>query len=136
MLPTLLTKTVSAVGRLAVDNLSRWNRAGAAILVTATAIGLPAQTPLILVSFSGANGSGPNSLVQGADGNFYGTTAGGGAKNRGTVFKLTPGGTLTTPYSFCAQPNCPDGNSPYAGLILAKDGNFYRTTIIGEAPPS
>ena len=38
--------------------------------------------------------------MQGSDGNFYGTTYYGGANNVGTVFEITPGGTLTTLYSF------------------------------------
>jgi uncharacterized repeat protein (TIGR03803 family) len=39
-------------------------------------------------------------LVQGSDGNFYGTTTYGGAKGRGTVFQVTPAGVLTTLVSF------------------------------------
>src|SRR5271166_4973510 len=50
------------------------------------------------------NGAGPNgSLVQGADGNFYGTTAFGGTGFQGTVFTITPQGQLTSLYSFCTQ---------------------------------
>lgn len=77
------------------------------------------------------DGSGPNSpmaLVQGSDGNFYGTTFSGGTNNAGTVFKITPSGTLTTLYSFCSQTNCADGEAPYAGLVQATHGNFYGTT--------
>lgn len=72
-------------------------------------------------------------LVQGADGNFYGTTFGGGANGigYGTVFKITPSGTLTTIYSFCYQSGCPDGDEPYAGLVQGADGNFYGTTSMG-----
>ena len=67
------------------------------------------------------------SLIQATDGNFYGTTAGGGQNNWGTVFKITPDGTLTTLYSF----NRTDGGSPSAGLVQAPDGSFYGTTSLG-----
>jgi len=45
-----------------------------------------------------ANGENPNSLIQSADGNFYGTTSTGGIGNnaRGTVFKITSSGQLTS----------------------------------------
>ena len=86
----------------------------------------------------GWNPSGP--LVQGSDGNFYGTTQNGGVTNPpcysygcGTVFKLTPSGTLTTLYSFCSQANCTDGTDPLGGLIQGTDGNFYGTTYGGGA---
>ena len=77
-------------------------------------------------------------LVQGSDGNFYGTTnSGGGAlacdNGCGTVFKITPSGTLTTLYTFCLQTGCPDGDQPYAALVQASDGNFYGTTQYGGA---
>jgi uncharacterized repeat protein (TIGR03803 family) len=66
-------------------------------------------------------------MVQGTDGNFYGTTESGGGDTVGTVFKITPGGTLTTLHSFDST----DGSAPVAGLIQAADGNFYGTTDIG-----
>jgi uncharacterized repeat protein (TIGR03803 family) len=95
------------------------------LLFAATAIAAPAQTYTTLASFDGANGALPwAALVQGTDGNFYGTTAGGGANSAGTVFRITPSGTLTTLYSFCVQSKCVDGRNPYAGLVLATDGNF------------
>jgi uncharacterized repeat protein (TIGR03803 family) len=79
-------------------------------------------------------------LVQGSDGNFYGTTYGGGNINAcagygcGTVFKITPGGTLSTLYTFCSQTNCADGSGPeYETLVLGTDGNFYGTTGAGGA---
>jgi uncharacterized repeat protein (TIGR03803 family) len=83
-------------------------------------------------------------LAQGSDGNFYGTTTSGGANinsaacmaqfsSCGTVFKITPGGILTTLYSFCSQMNCTDGNFPEAALIQATDGNLYGTTELGGA---
>jgi hypothetical protein len=44
------------------------------------------------------------------------------------VFEITPGGKLTTVYSFCSKTNCTDGGRPEAGLVQGTDGNFYGTT--------
>ena len=75
-----------------------------------------------------ADGSQPvGGLVQGRDGDFYGTTYAGGTSGYGTVFKLTSGGVLSTLHSFAGS----DGASPNAGLIHAADGNFYGTTSDG-----
>ena len=49
----------------------------------------------------------------------------------GTVFKITPAGTLTTLYSFCSQTNCTDGSYPSGGLTQAANGDFYGTTSAG-----
>jgi uncharacterized repeat protein (TIGR03803 family) len=85
-----------------------------------------------LHSFDGSDGSTPfAALIQARDGNFYGTTYAGGAANGGTVFKMTPSGTLTTLYSFCFQDSCDHGDSPEAGLVQGRDGNFYGTTEFG-----
>lgn len=71
-------------------------------------------------------------LVQGADGNFYGTTSAGGAYWQGNVFKITPQGALTTLYSFCSGGSpCSDGGEPQGTLIQGTDGNFYGTTSFG-----
>jgi uncharacterized repeat protein (TIGR03803 family) len=82
-----------------------------------------------------ADGSDPEGgLTRAADGDFYGVTQeGGGASGAGTVFKLTPGGALTTLYDFCSQTNCTDGALPSGPLIQATDGNFYGTTEYGGA---
>ncbi len=80
-------------------------------------------------------------LVQGSDGNFYGTTTYGGANGFGAVFRITPSGNLTTLYSFCPAAAgvptsgmiCSDGSLPRAGLVQASDGNFYGTTFQGGA---
>jgi len=78
------------------------------------------------------DGLGPQAgLVQGSDGNFYGTTATGGVNFNGTVFRISPGGNYTNLYSFVGPPN--DGNSPVAGLVQGRDGNFYGTAA-GGAP--
>lgn len=90
-----------------------------------------------LHNFSGLtdDGSNPNALIQATDGNFYGTAefSSGGA---GTVFKITPTGTLTVLHAFCA-PNCctatgcADGEFPLAGVVQGTDGKFYGTTYEG-----
>jgi uncharacterized repeat protein (TIGR03803 family) len=73
-----------------------------------------------------------DALVEGTDGNFYGTTWAGGTGNGGTIFKITPTGTLTSLYSFCVAdyPYCGDGSNPIK-LALGNDGNFYGTTAYG-----
>jgi uncharacterized repeat protein (TIGR03803 family) len=78
----------------------------------------------------GSEGLVPNGgLVQGADGNFYGTTYSGGTDGQGTVFKITPEGSLTTIHSFCMR--CADGSTTSAGLVQGNDGDFYGTTWFG-----
>jgi len=108
----------------------------------ATALTASAQTYSTLVSFNGTDGEGPWNapLVQGVDGNFYGTTLLGGTggdpsascpTSCGTVFKVTPNGQLTTLYSFCSLPGCSDGARPGVGLTLGTNGNFYGATQNG-----
>ena len=82
-----------------------------------------------------ADGGNPYAaLIEGADGNFYGTTSAYGAFSGGTVFRITPAGQLTTIYSFCQQqPGCLDGEYPNAGVIQGSDGSLYGTTYYGGA---
>ena len=82
-----------------------------------------------LANFDHTTGAYPsNGLVQATDGNFYGTAAAGGTNGGwGTVFRLTPGGTLTALHSF----NYQDGAVPVGGLVQATDGNLYGTTSQG-----
>jgi uncharacterized repeat protein (TIGR03803 family) len=116
-----------------MSKLSWWKTACAvALLCVATAIVSPAQAFTPLVNFNQTNCANPvGELVQGTDGNLYGTADAGGANSSGTVFKVTPTGTLTTLYSFCAKTNCTDGSVPFGGLVLGIDGNFYGTTSEG-----
>ena len=65
-------------------------------------------------------------VVQGSDGNFYGTTFYGGTNNNGTVFRISPGGSYSNLYSFKGYPT--DGASPFPGLTQGSDGDFYGTT--------
>jgi len=75
------------------------------------------------------DGYSPTSLLQGPDGNFYGTTGGGGTGS-GTVFKLTADGILTTLHNFCQQAHCLDGSEPLS-LTLATNGTLYGTASSG-----
>jgi uncharacterized repeat protein (TIGR03803 family) len=90
----------------------------------------PEGTETVLYSFAGgSDGANPySSLIQGSDGEFYGTTALGGATGNGTVFKITPAGIETVLYSLAGGS---DGANPVAGLIVGSDGNFYGTTENG-----
>ena len=109
-----------------------WKRACVVSLVCVAAATIAPSAQLsTLVNFDGTNGANPyqESLVQGLDGNLYGTTLYGGKSNYGTVFKMTPSGTLMTLRSFDGT----DGAYPRAGLALGTDGNFYGTTEYGGA---
>ena len=66
----------------------------AALLFCAATVALSAQTFTTLASFSGSNSAGSQMgpIIQGADGNLYGTTQGAGANNHGSVFEITPAG--------------------------------------------
>ncbi|HXI85210.1 MAG TPA: choice-of-anchor tandem repeat GloVer-containing protein [Verrucomicrobiae bacterium] len=90
----------------------------------------------ILHSFDGSDGQQPlGDLVEGNDGNFYGTTSGSvlGALNCtngcGTVFQITPDGVFTNLHAFTG----PEGKLPKAGLALGSDSNFYGTASSGGA---
>jgi uncharacterized repeat protein (TIGR03803 family) len=90
----------------------------------------PAGTVTVLHAFAGgADGAMPKTaLIQAADGTFYGTTAAGGASDSGTVFTMTPAGTVNVLHSFAGGA---EGDDPEAALIQATNGNFYGTTYSG-----
>jgi len=79
----------------------------------------------LVYAFKGGTADGQNpftSLIQGADGNYYGTTEFGGTDNYGTIFKLTPAGVETVLYNF---PNQADGAYPRLPLTQGLDGLLY-----------
>jgi uncharacterized repeat protein (TIGR03803 family) len=95
----------------------------------ALAVSLPAQTFTTLQSFDLTDGAAPEAgLVEGLNGSLYGTTQQGGVNSAGTVFEITPAGTLTTLYNFCSVGVCADGDDPVAGLVVAANGDLYGTT--------
>src|ERR1022692_5010389 len=133
---TTMKRTVNTLSKL------NWATRACAVLVlcATTAIALPAQVVTLTTlhrfcSQSGCtDGDYPTAgLVQATNGGLYGTTYGGGTNSAGTIFKITPGGTLTTLYSFCPQTNCTDGLGPQAGLVQAANGDLYGTTQSGGA---
>ena len=83
------------------------------------------------------DGAYPNSLIQSADGNFYGTTPVGGTGNvlaGGTVFKISPAGKFRLLYTFAADQNgkYSNGSLPNS-LVEGNDGFLYGTTLLGGA---
>lgn len=89
---------------------------------------VPGTTFTTLHSFTGADGSKSFAgLLQGKNGNLYGTTYFGGAKNDGEVFEVTTTGKLKTLHSFGGT----DGEYSYAVPVQGADGNFYGTTYLG-----
>ncbi|MGB8702548.1 MAG: choice-of-anchor tandem repeat GloVer-containing protein [Thermosynechococcaceae cyanobacterium] len=93
----------------------------------------PTGQKTTLVAFDGTNNLGlpsDGTLVQGRDGNFYGTTNGGiSSSNFGTAYRMTPTGKLTKLAQFDFYNT---GGAPH-GLIQAKDGNLYGTAETGGA---
>jgi len=100
------------------------------LLCAVTMIASSPKTVTSLVSFNETNGAFPEgALIQGTDGDLYGTTVDGGINSVGTIFKMTTGGTLTSLHSF----DTTDGSTVYGGLVQATNGNFYGTTYAGGA---
>lgn len=89
----------------------------------------------LLAAFGGSTtGSTPTGkLLLANDGNFYGTTTGGGTDGRGTIFQMQPDGTLTTVYTFTQLNAQNTGSVPTDGLVAAANGYLYGTTSAGGA---
>ena len=101
----------------------------------------PAGVVTILHNFqdgSVANdGAGPDyALVEGNDGNFYGTTAAGGTTDNGTAFQITPQGVLTILHNFAESGPSSNGAEPKASLVQSAAGNFYGVTFSGGSAGS
>jgi uncharacterized repeat protein (TIGR03803 family) len=105
-----------------------------ATICIATAIPSSAQTFNTLVNFDGKDGNEADFVMQGNDGNIYGTTLMGGelgdGDNAGTIFEYAQDGSLTTLYNFCAQKSCADGQWPIA-LLQTSDGRMIGITLEG-----
>jgi uncharacterized repeat protein (TIGR03803 family) len=109
-------------------NSNHFLRSRIALLLLLVALFAPAArstTLTSLYSFGGPDARNPQGqLTQGLDGAFYGTSSGGttGGGGKGTIFKITSDGVLTTIYSFTGGT---DNSGPIGKLALATDGNFY-----------
>ena len=85
-----------------------------------------------LYQFTGGNDGGGvgSNLFLGSDGNFYGAAQSGGAYSWGTLFSISPSGTLTTVYPFT---NGTDGGISSGPLVQGADGSFYGSNFYGGA---
>jgi uncharacterized repeat protein (TIGR03803 family) len=85
----------------------------------------------ILKSFTAADGYWPYArLLQTADGVLFGALFQGGSGGHGAIFKVNTNGTgfaIVKAFSGTAT----DGYSPYGGLMQARDGMVYGTTVYG-----
>ena len=94
-----------------------------------------AATLTTLVEFNFSNGAAPSGdVIADIDGNLFGTTSGGGAHGKGTVFEIakTTRGYGTSPTILVSFKGS-DGASPKAGLIADAAGNLFGTTSGGGA---
>lgn len=97
---------------------------------TAFSIGSTGADFTLRKIFTKAPGSPMGDLVQGRDGYFYGMTRQQGeyvSNLYGTVFKISPAGTLTVLKSFGFY----DGAYPAGNLVQGQDGDFYGMTEHG-----
>jgi uncharacterized repeat protein (TIGR03803 family) len=68
-------------------------------------------------------------IIEGIEGDFYGTTMSGGQFGYGTIFRMTPDGAVTFLHAFTGE----DGSGPRSALTQAPDGSFFGTTPAGGA---
>ena len=106
----------------------RWKScSGALLFCIVAAIGVTAQTYTVIANLTGGNAYPQSSLIQGVNGNLYGTSTWGGVHGYGLVFKLSPspsGWVYTDLYEFTGGN---DGCYPWDGLALDSSGNVYGT---------
>ena len=90
-------------------------------------------TRTTVLAFTGTTGAAKGAypcgrLLKADDGSLWGTTAGGGTSDAGTIFKINPvSGGFTSVYVFPSTPQPSSG--PAAGLTRGSDGNFWGTTF-------
>ena len=95
----------------------------------------PQGAVTILHNFASGEATGPSSgailehggVIQGQDGNFYGTAPAGGSTGHGAVFKITSQGAYSEVHAFSGS----DGTAPDYGLVRDAQGNLFGTTEVG-----
>ena len=106
---------------------------GASAAGTVFRISATSGAESVVYAFAGGGSDGANpyaGVIQASDGNLYGTTVSGGPSGDGTVFRINPTtGAESLVYAFAGGST--DGSQPYGGLLQAKDGNLYGTTLKG-----
>jgi uncharacterized repeat protein (TIGR03803 family) len=99
---------------------------GVALTVLVASLSASAQTYSVLHDFTGGvDGAFPHQIIQGSDGNFYGTTPRGGANALGNIFEITPSGTFSVLYSFTGGANGCQVEGP---VFRDSNGDIYGTT--------
>jgi uncharacterized repeat protein (TIGR03803 family) len=112
------------------------SNAGTVFELTPPAAGQTAWTETVLLSFTKKHGEHPFAgVIADSAGNLYGSTAGGGAVNYGTVFRLAPpaAGQTAWKQTILFSFNGTDGGNPAGGLIFDSAGNLYGETAGGGA---
>jgi uncharacterized repeat protein (TIGR03803 family) len=99
---------------------------GCGAIAKFTLTGVLRATHAFNCSNQGAFGEAP--LIQAADGNYYGTTTGGGVSDEAVLFQLTSSFGENVLYNFGST----GATNPYARLVQGTDGNLYGTTYSGE----
>jgi uncharacterized repeat protein (TIGR03803 family) len=135
----MLRKTSASLARrLGSLRLHDWKTVCATFAIAlAASLAASAQTFTVLAQLDGPNGSLPEGLTQGDDGNFYGTTFFGEAHWDGTAFRMTPDGTVTNLFVFCKAgldtARCENGALPISSPLPAANGHWYGLTQAGGA---
>src|SRR5258708_1602465 len=80
-----------------------------------------------LHTFSGSDCGPASSLIQGTDGNLYGTLYNCSNGILGCVYKISTAGVFTEIYDFSAS----SGYNPCTGVIQGKNGKLYGATNTG-----
>jgi uncharacterized repeat protein (TIGR03803 family) len=132
-MPDMPPIILRATSELCLERLTAYLEKAFYFLVLGAALTLSCwgQVFTSLVSLEQSQGTNPQflNLIQGADGDYYGTATFGGSGHQGTIFKITAAGSFTVLHNFIVS----DGASPHGSLVQLADGYFYGTTELGGA---
>jgi len=122
------TRVISASDGMLYGTSSGGGSFGGGRVFSMTAAGLPTVLFSFQTTFGHPNGTRPHAaLVEGSDGDLYGTTVYSGASGWGTVFRITKTGTLTT---LATLSGVSTGSEPLGRLVEGSDGRFYGTAFL------